>query len=383
MTNYLLILLSNIFFTANSIVLIISYSHFGSTADSANLSIALATISPIYVLLSLQHNISITARKLDWASSLKTRIYLAPAGLLFSILASILLNNTAILLFYLLKTAEYFYEPLFYRLIQLKQHLKLARQTLLRFGLSTTASFYLASNEDTSLTTALATLALLHALLTVLALLPSRAAIIKADRAGIRHDILLGIGSLLASIAANMPRYFLAGGPVDDIAFYSNTLSIVFGLTFIFTSLNTLLLTKFSAATENGMLKYQMYSIAIGTAFLITLAALITNNDSAAKLLVGALLGKNYLPYSDNVIFFGVFYVILYFQAVANSSLIHSGSKRFIASYNLLYLLSIIITLFAFTEKSAQSTILSVIYTSGIVTLISFTYSLHKAREAR
>lgn len=381
--NYILILLSNFFFNANSIILIIAYSHFGTPTDSAKIGIALAIVSPVYVLLSLQHAISINANKLNWASSVKTRAYIAPIGIIFSLFASMYFKNSAIFLFSLIKAAEYFYEPLFYRHIQLGRYKKLAKETLVRFTLSTIITFYILSDEPAGLNFSLTILALLQAFLTLVALLPIIKEVVNADRASIHEDIPLGIGALLASIAANIPRYFLTGGPVDDLAFYSNTLSIVFGLTFVFTSLNTLVLQKFVGAEKNGMWKYQVRSISIGVIALIVICVLFATNTFVAVHIVKILLGENYVNYANNVILFAIFYVILYFQAVANSTLTYTGSKRFIALYNLLYLVSITIALYWFAEKSAQDTIITVIYTIGLITLLSFTFALYASRTTK
>lgn len=383
MSNYFLILLSNFFFNANSIILIIAYSHLGTPAESAKIGIALAIVSPVYVLISLQHAISINTKKINWASSLKTRIHIVPIGILFGLAASIYLSNSAIFLIALIKAAEYFYEPLFYRHIQLGRYKKLTFETLTRFMLTTSIAFYILSNTTISLNPSLIILTFLQAFLTVIALLPSLREIISAKMAAIHEDIPLGIGALLASIAANIPRYFLADGPVEDLAFYSNTLSIVFGLTFIFTSLNTLFVQKLAGTKINGMWKYQIRSIAIGAVALVLIYLLFATNTLVATYLVKFLLGNNYVKYSDSIILFAVFYVILYLQAVANSSLNYTGSKRFIAFYNLLYLVCISIVLYFLTEKKAQDTIVSVIFTSGLITLLSYSFSICATRATK
>lgn len=383
MSGYLFVLASNLFFNANSIILIIAYSHFGTPEDSAKIGIALATLAPIYVLLSLQHATSISSNKLDWASSIKIRTYIAPVGMFFSLLGAIFFKNEAILIFSLIKTAEYFYEPLFYRRIQLKQYKKLWKETFTRFMVTGILCISILTYGSLGLNTLLIILGTSHTLLTFYSLRQNLNEIINAKCVTVREDIPLGIGALLASISANIPRYFLINGPVDDLAFYSNALSIIFGLTFLFTSLNTLLLQKFTAQKTNGMIKYQMSSIFIGLIALIVMLAIFETNNIASPFAIKMLLGENYVKYSENIIFFAIFYVILYYQAVANSSLAYSGSKKFIAFYNFLYLLSIIAVLYLNTESKAQDTIISVIWTSGVITALSFTFSLLVLRESK
>ncbi len=334
---YLLVLISSIFVNVPTVLLVLVYARFGTFADSAGLGIALAYAAPLHLFFSMQHGVAILAGNLSWCNATALRVKLAPFYLISAIAISIIYKEWLIFWVALYRFGDLLYEPVFSERMRSGDSRRMlvgsgGRLFVFLIGLLLGLVLGL---EPTLVLAILAGLNIAMALWSAGSEWYASVRRAVPDWAG----VLMGAGACLASVSVNVPRYFLAGARVSELAAYSNILTVVMAGTLLFVSFNNLLFAKASREGLDGVVSFFLRSNLLGL-FVMPLACFLVFRDFAvAKMLVVMGLGANYQSYANLLPLFWVFYCLLYLQNVANCVLIYLGGGRQIFVSNFLLLI--------------------------------------------
>lgn len=323
-----------------TVLLVFVYARFGTFSESASLGIALAYAAPLHLFFSMQHGVAILAGNLPWGNANALRVKLAPLYFILAIAISIVCKEWLIFLMALYRFGDLLYEPVFLERMRSGD----SRRMLVGSGVRL---FVFLIGLLLGLVLGLEP----PLVLAILAGLNIATALWSAGSewySSVRHSapdwagILMGAGACLASISVNIPRYFLAGEYVNELAAYSNILTVVMAGTLLFVSFNNLLFAKASREGRNGIVSFFLRSNLLGLLAMPFALVLVVRDFAVAKMLIVMGLGANYQPYANLLPLFWIFYCLLYLQNTTNCVLIYlrGGRQIFFSNFLLLAFLA-------------------------------------------
>jgi O-antigen/teichoic acid export membrane protein len=327
MNKILLSLLSNILFSAPPVLLVLVYARAGSFEDSAALGLALAVCAPLQLFFSMQHGLSILSGRMSIQSALSMRVLML-APLLFSSTAiAWFLQEPIVIVFALYRVGDFLYEPFFFDLIRQAHMGKVFTQSLIRFLLQFMCvglGLYLSAD----ILIAVSLLALINMLYSISKVARCWGVLSLGFSRQYFSGFFLGVGALIAAVCINLPRYFLSNGRVEDLAVYSNLLTLVMGGTLLFGSVNNVVFARASSLGLKGVFVFLNRSMIV-TLLGVVLSFMFVVFDSAlSKLFVGVFLGSKYSTYYSLIVGFSVFYFVLYMQNSLNLVYLYVGREK-------------------------------------------------------
>jgi hypothetical protein len=326
MINFVYAFLTNVFFSAPSIFLVMVTSHFGSYSDAALLGISFSICAPVQLFFSMQHNVSILSGQLGFRSSLRTRFFLIVPFLLFGLVGSIYFSSQIIFCFFLYRCAEFLYEPVLCEGLRKGGYNQVFRQTLFRFVLFSSIVFGMLYAGMT-LDVALLIVGVVFAILTL------RYVSLAFDRSVSSFSgFALGAAAFLSSVIVNIPRYFVAAADPSFAGFYSNMLTLVLGGGLLYGAFNNYFFPRLIASGSNGAVRFLNLSAVVFVVGILV-SWLLFSGVVIPELFLKVFLGEKYLIYSELVIGFAFFYFVMYFHAVLNFLFVFLGlAKTYMAS---------------------------------------------------
>lgn len=321
MINFVYALLTNVFFSAPSIFLVMVTSHFGSYSDAALLGVSFSICAPIQLFFSMQHNVSILSGQLDFRDSMRTRFLLVTPFLLFGLVGSVYFSSQIVFCFFLYRCAEFIYEPVLCEGLRKGSYNQIFRQTLLRFLLFSSIVFGMLYS-GMSLSVALLIVGVVFAILTLRYVsLAFNGSVLSFS------GYALGAAAFLSSVIVNIPRYFVVAADPSFAAFYSNMLTLVLGGGLLYGAFNNYFFPRLIASGSNGAVKFLNLSAAVFAAGVLA-SWLMFSGVVIPELFLKIFLGDKYLIYSKLVIGFAFFYCVMYFHAVLNYLFVFLGLAK-------------------------------------------------------
>lgn len=379
---YLAVLAANIFVSAPLAILVLAYSHLGTYNDSAKLGTALAYVGPLYLLLSMQHGVAILSGNRTAGQVAAIRLRCVPIFMVGACATAWALNEPILIFVAAFRLADFLYEPYFYGCIQARDGVALVRSSLGRlivFGLALTgtqifgAGFY----------AAILTIALVNGVVTVRPFFNAFEDISVASVS--RVDFFLGLAAFLASVTMNIPRYFLVQAEPNQIAAYSNALTIVMAATLFFISLNNSFLASCAKQGVAGIRGFYIKSIAIFLALCVGSAVVFLVNDAMiSRLLIRYALGGAYSSFYDLIFPFALLYCFLYLQNVINCIFVFLQIGRLTVLYNIVLILLFCLGFWlAFDSATAKRAIVIADVAMAIFLLFSVLSSIRMLQRRR
>jgi O-antigen/teichoic acid export membrane protein len=327
MNKILLSLLSNILFSAPPVLLVLVYARAGSFEDSAALGMALAVCAPLQLFFSMQHGLSILSGRMSLQSALSMRVLLLAPLLFLSAAAAWILKEPIIIVFALYRVGDFLYEPFFFDLIRQARMGIVFTQSSTRFLLQFMCG-WLGLYFSADILVVVSLLAFVNVLYSILKINRCRGLLSLGFSREYFSGFFLGAGALIAAVCINLPRYFLSSGKVEDLAVYSNILTIVMGGTLLFGAVNSVVFARASSLGLKGVaafLNRSMFVTFLGVAASLSFVAF----DSAlSKLFINVFLGSKYSAYYSLIVGFSVFYFILYMQNSLNLVYLYFGHEK-------------------------------------------------------
>ncbi|MNF57868.1 hypothetical protein D3C87_710950 [compost metagenome] len=322
MINFIFVFLTNVFFSAPSIFLVVVSAHFGSFNDAALLGASFSICAPVQLFFSMQHNVSILSGQLSFRDSLRTRFLLIVPFLLFGLFGSILFSSQIIFCFFLYRCAEFLYEPILCEGIRKGSCYKIFVSTLFRFVLFATIVFGMLY-AGASLDDVLLVVGVVFSLLTL-------RYISFAFHGGEPsfNGFTLGAAAFLSSVIVNIPRYFVVGADPSFAGFYSNMLTLVLGGGLLYGAFNNYFFPRLIASGSNGAVKFLNISAGVFVGGVLV-SYLLFSGVVIPKLFLSIFLGDKYLVYFELVIGFAFFYFVMYFHAALNFLFVFLGLAKF------------------------------------------------------
>ncbi|MHC8315360.1 hypothetical protein [Pseudomonas sp. LB3P31] len=326
MINFIYAFLTNVFFSAPSIFLVMVTSHFGSYSDAALLGVSFSICAPVQLFFSMQHNVSILSGQLNFRDSLRTRFLLIIPFLLLGLVGSFYFSTQIIFCFFLYRCAEFIYEPILCEGLRKGSYNDVFKQTLFRFVLFSSIIFSILY-AGMALNVALFIVSVVFAILTL-----KYVSVAFTGSVASFSGYALGAAAFLSSVIVNIPRYFVATADPSFAAFYSNMLTLVLGGGLLYGAFNNYFFPRLIASGCKGAVRFLNLSAAM-FAVGVLVSWLMFSGAVVPKLFLNVFLGEKYLIYYELVIGFAFFYFVMYFHAVLNFLFVYLGlAKTYMAS---------------------------------------------------
>ena len=327
MNKVLLSLLSNILFSAPPVLLVLVYARAGSFEDSAALGLALAVCAPLQLFFSMQHGLSILSGRMSLQSALSMRVLLLAPLLILSAAAAWILKEPIVIVFALYRVGDFLYEPFFFDLIRQARMGLVFTQSSTRFLLQFMCG-WLGLYFSADILVVVSLLALINVLYSILKINRCWGLLSLGFSREYFSGFFLGAGALIAAVCINLPRYFLSSGKVEDLAVYSNILTIVMGGTLLFGAVNSVVFARASSLGLKGVVAFLNRSMIVTFLGVAASFSFVAIDSALSKLFIDVFLGSKYSAYYSLVVGFSVFYFILYMQNSLNLVYLYFGREK-------------------------------------------------------
>jgi len=327
MNKILLSLLSNILFSAPPVLLVLVYARAGSFEDSAALGLALAVCAPLQLFFSMQHGLSILSGRMSIQSALSMRVLLLAPLLLLSAAAAWVLKEPIVIVFALYRVGDFLYEPFFFDLIRQARMGIVFTQSSIRFLLQFICG-WLGLYFSADILVVISLLALINLLYSISKINRCWGLLSLGFSRQYFSGFFLGAGALIAAVCINLPRYFLSSGKVEDLAVYSNILTLVMGGTLLFGAVNSVVFARASSLGLKGVVVFLNRSMIVTFLGVAASFLFVAFDGVLSKLFIDVFLGSKYSAYYSLIVGFSVFYFILYMQNSLNLVYLYFGREK-------------------------------------------------------
>lgn len=366
MKNYFLFLCASVLFSAPSVLLVLFYAHFGSVEDAARLGFAYSILAPVQLLLSMQHSIAILSGGKDWRECIEQRTVLGVLFLAAASLLAMVFGDWSLFALAFVRVGDFLYEPRFYGHAKAARLRALSAENAARFLVFVLAVLMVHVLDIGSITFELVAIGALNTGVAVLTVARAMNWVPISRGRSWCSGMFLGAAAFAASVAVNVPRYFLVSGDPSELAFYSNMLTLVLGGSLVYIALSNTLLVRYAASGREGLFQYLKAAVLVTAVAIILSFALFSTELGLSSVVVAVFLGEKYIPFVGLVAYFAVYYSLLFLQHSLNSVLISlkKNTHVLIGNVFLLVLLAVAVRLFA------VPTAISVILVADIATTI-------------